>query len=326
MMTNQNNNGSTTATENNNENKRRRNKRLLRRSFNIVGCVAFVTGTNNPKGMGRAFVNALLREGAKTIYATVRSNDKIHQLDDLVKSSDGRVVVVVLDVVTDIDTVRTLGIQYPDVNLVINNAGASFSGDGGNTLELDPEKAKKEMEVNYFAPLRVVQAFASNLKKTTSSSNCENDDKNKTNKKKSVRSTNNDDDESETDDYSSASAAALVTVASILSFRNVWATGYGCSKTALHYLTDAHRRDLGGDDNEYNTLVIGVYPGAIDTDMNAKYEYKKYSSASVADELMIALKEGKEHLFPDPYAKKHINDFLKRSNNTLQQQQQKDII
>merc|ERR1712238_94476 len=166
--------------------------------------------------------------------------------------------------------------------------------------------------------------------KRTRSSSCKNDGESKKGDTMVVvgsTPTNHNDNEndgmasSETLDCSSA-AAALVTVASILSFRNVWATGYGCSKTALHYLAEAHRRYLGGGDNIYNTLVIGVYPGAIDTDMNAKYDYKKYSSASVANELMIALKEGKEHLFPDPYAKKHINDYLERTNTTLQQQQQ----
>ena len=253
-----------------------------RKSFDIKDCVAFVTGTNNKNGMGRAFVDALLLGGARKVYATARPN-RLSELDELVESyPDGRVVVIALDV-TDQDMVRTLGTQCPDVDLVINNAGASFSTNGGNSLVLDPKKARMEMEVNYFGPMRIVQAFASNLTRSERKEN-------------------------------GSCAAALVTVASILSFRNVWACGYGSSKAAVHYLTDAHRRDLGG-----NTLVIGVYPGAIDTDMNSKYEFKKYSPSSVAHELLAALKEGKEHLFPDPYSKKWVNDYLERTNKSLKQ-------
>lgn len=253
----------------------------LRPAFDVEGCVAFVTGTNNKNGMGRAFVDALLRGGAGKVYATART---VSELDELVESYGGeRVVALALDL-TDKKAVRKLGDQCPDVNLVINNAGASFSADGGNSLELDPDLAQKEMEVNYFGPMRIVQAFAANLK---------------TNEPRGKGSC----------------SAALVTVASILSFRNVWACGYGSSKAAVHYLTDAHRRDLGPN----NVLVIGVYPGAINTDMNSKYEFPKTPPSTVASELLIALREGKEHLFPDPYAKKRINEYLESAIKSFKQ-------
>lgn len=252
---------------------------ITKKCFDIEGCVAFVTGTNNKSGIGRAFVDALLRGGAEKVYATARNASK---LDELVESSNGKVVAISLEM-TDKDAIRKLGEQCPDVDLVINNAGKPYSATG-DTLDLDPEKAMMEMEVNYFGPMRIVQSFASNLKRNEKKEN-------------------------------GSCAAALVTVVSILSFRNVWACGYGSSKAALHYLTDAHRRDLGE-----NTLVIGVYPGAIDTDMNSKYEFKKYSPASVADELLVALAEGKEHLFPDPYSKKWVNDYLEKADKALKQE------
>jgi len=245
--------------------------------------------------MGRAFVSALLQGGATKVYATVRNNTKMCELDELVKSWGGKVVPVVLDV-ADAKALEALRGQYTDIDLIINNAGASHSTDGGDSLELDPEKAGKEMEVNYFGPMRVAQALASNLRRSSTSR-----------KKK---------EDTGTAGSVCMCSAALVNVASILSFRNVWAAGYGSSKAALHYFTEAQRRDLA----DYGTLVMGVYPGAIDTDMNAKYAFKKHAPASVARELMVALGEGTEHLFPDPYSKKWINDYLEQTNTALKQE------
>ena len=72
--------------------------------FNVKGSVAFVTGTNKERGIGRAIVRALLQAGAKKVYATAR---KAEQLDDLVKASEGRVEAVALDV-TDQKAVAAL--------------------------------------------------------------------------------------------------------------------------------------------------------------------------------------------------------------------------
>ena len=77
-------------------------------------------------------------------------------------------------------------------------------------------------------------------------------------------------------------------------------------------MTDAHRRDLGE-----NALVIGVYPGPIDTDMSKDLVMEKFTPTAVADELL--LNEGKEHVFRDPVSKKLINEFLEETNATLKQ-------
>jgi len=257
----------------------------MKKTFDIQGCVAFVTGANKKDGMGRAFVDALVLGGANKVYATARN---VSQLDELVESSNGKVIAVSLDV-TDKDAISKLGTQYPDVDLVINNSGHGY---GGNSLTLDPENAMKEMEINYFGPMRIIQSFKANLQRGSG----ENDDEKKKN--------------------SGSCSAALVNNASINSFlQNPMATGYGCSKAAVHYLTDALRRDLGE-----NTLVIGVYPGAIDTDMLAKYDgFEKLAPVSVAVELLDALKEGKEHIFPA--SKKYINMVLEQYNKDLKQEE-----
>ena len=223
-------------------------------TLNITNTVAFVTGTNKKNGIGRAVVDALLENGAKKVYATAR--DASH-LDELVKSANGRVVAISLDV-TDKDQVAKLGELYPDVNLVVNNAGYAgyVSPLDGNASEV----AAKEMEVNYIAPLRIIQSFSNNLK-----------GKNNT---------------------------GIVNVASIASLVNVPNAGtYSASKAAAHSLTQAQRRDFGE-----NTLVVGVYPGPIDTDMAEDLLFDKTPPLAVALAILDALKHGKEDVFPDAMA------------------------
>ncbi len=109
-------------------------------SFSIQNSAAFVTGTNKTRGIGRAIVEALLANGASKVYASARNAS---QLDDLVTKSNGKVIVVELDV-TDLEAIEKLADLYPDVTLVVNNAGYL-----GKTSSIDDVKA--EIAVNYFA-------------------------------------------------------------------------------------------------------------------------------------------------------------------------------
>ena len=110
--------------------------------------VAFVTGTNK-NGIGRAIVDALHIHGANKVYATARH---VGQLDELVQAAAGRVVAVSLDV-TDTDRIASLGDLYPDVNLLVNNAG--YAGFAGSTLDSSTlDAAIAEIEINYLAPIK----------------------------------------------------------------------------------------------------------------------------------------------------------------------------
>jgi NADP-dependent 3-hydroxy acid dehydrogenase YdfG len=122
--------------------------------FNIKNSVAFVTGTNKPNGIGRAVVDALLEGGAAKVYATARDAS---QLDDLVAAptSHGKVVAVSLDV-TDLNAMAALGESFPDVTLVVNNAGyAGFQ----DAME-DVDVAVAEVMINCIAPLAIGKSFA----------------------------------------------------------------------------------------------------------------------------------------------------------------------
>ena len=118
--------------------------------------IAFVTGTNKPRGIGRAIVASLLDAGARKVYATARATD---QLDDLVASSPGRIVPIALDI-TDADSIRAAVAATGDVNLLVNNAGALTAADSQG----DVADARLEMEVNYFGLMNLTREFAPVLK------------------------------------------------------------------------------------------------------------------------------------------------------------------
>lgn len=121
----------------------------------IENNVALVTGAN--RGIGKAFVEELLKAGASKVYATAR---KAESLVDLVEKSGGRVIPVVLDV-TKPGTIKAAAESYKDVSILINNAGiAAFEG---VVAANDIEPARDEMEVNYFGTFNMIRAFAPTL-------------------------------------------------------------------------------------------------------------------------------------------------------------------
>jgi len=118
----------------------------------INNSVAFVTGAN--RGIGRAITEALLERGARKVYAAARKQEA---LADLSARYGDRVVLLELDV-TDAAQVRSAVEKATDVELLINNAGVAVGG--GLTDDGIIEAARAEMEVNYFAPLQLLQHFA----------------------------------------------------------------------------------------------------------------------------------------------------------------------
>ena len=124
-------------------------------SKRIEGSVALVTGAN--RGIGRALTEALLERGAEKVYATARDPKT---LDALTQQHGPRLVPLRLDV-TNTDQVAEAARQAQDVDLLINNAGRVEPGE--LTGEAIVDVARREMEVNYFGPLRMLQRFADTL-------------------------------------------------------------------------------------------------------------------------------------------------------------------
>lgn len=115
-------------------------------SARVEGCIALVTGGN--RGIGRAFVEALLAGGAARVY--LGSRDPV---DDIPEGAE----LVILDV-TDEASVRSAARECADVTVLINNAGLHVRT--RLIFTDDPDAARREMDVNYFGVLDMTRAFA----------------------------------------------------------------------------------------------------------------------------------------------------------------------
>lgn len=92
---------------------------------------------------------------------------------------------------------------------------------------------------------------------------------------------------------------AIINIVSIAGLSNFpLAPGYSASKHAAHAVTQHFRAELAAQ----NTLVSGVYPGPIDTDMAKALPFDKASPESVAEHVFSEIAKGAEDIFPDPYS------------------------
>jgi short-subunit dehydrogenase len=220
-------------------------------TWNPRNAIALVTGASRTRGIGQAIATALIAAGARRVYVTAR---QASQLAALARKHPGVIVPLALDV-TDAAAVAALPVQAPDVTLLVNNAG-TFSST--SALNGDLAETEREFAVNFYAPLRLVRAFAPVLKAN-----------------------------------GGGAIVNINSIASLLSFP--LAPTYSASKAAAHSVTMAQRRELA----EQKTLVVGVYPGPIDTDMAENVPMDKAPPSQVADAIVAALRSGQEDVFPD---------------------------
>ncbi|HWU23051.1 MAG TPA: SDR family oxidoreductase [Nocardioides sp.] len=168
----------------------------------LAGAVVLVTGANG--GLGREFVEQALERGAAKVYASARTPRRWH---------DARVVPLTLDV-TDPASIAAAAALASDVTLVVNNAGAS----NGATVMDDGPALRDLFEVNLFAPLAVVGAFAPAMARN--------------------------------------GGGALVNVLSVLSWLGI-GDGYSATKAALWSATNTQRLALAPDGILVTALHLG---------------------------------------------------------------------
>jgi NAD(P)-dependent dehydrogenase (short-subunit alcohol dehydrogenase family) len=123
-------------------------------SSDLSGSRVLVTGAN--RGLGRRLVEAALARNAATVYAAARDPDSLPPFADAV-----RVVPVRLDV-TDADEIAAAARAHPEIDVLVSNAGISCFGP---VLDGDETAMRRAVEVNFFGPLRLVQAFGANLRR-----------------------------------------------------------------------------------------------------------------------------------------------------------------
>jgi NAD(P)-dependent dehydrogenase (short-subunit alcohol dehydrogenase family) len=120
--------------------------------MNLDNKTVFVTGAN--RGIGKAIVDALLKQKVKKVYAAARKVDEL-------KFSDPRVVPVKLDI-TDKAQIQKAVEQAEDIDVLINNAGIlSFAP----IIEGSSDELARDMQVNYFGTLNVIRSFVPVLEK-----------------------------------------------------------------------------------------------------------------------------------------------------------------
>ncbi len=122
----------------------------------IQGAIALVTGANG--GIGQYYIQGLQAAGANRIYAGARNPDS---LKDIAATDPDRIIPIPLDI-TNEASVKAAAQAYTDVNLLINNAGVGFNQ--RLVADINFDKVRSEIEVNYLGTLRMCLAFAPVLK------------------------------------------------------------------------------------------------------------------------------------------------------------------
>ncbi|MCC3279090.1 SDR family oxidoreductase [Arthrobacter sp. zg-Y40] len=115
--------------------------------MHINGATALVTGAN--RGIGKSFVDELLKGGARKVYATARDVETI----DI---RDSRVIPLRLDLLDEV-SIKEAAVVASDVDLLINNAGITT---GADLLTSPMGEIRADLETHLFGTLRVIRAFA----------------------------------------------------------------------------------------------------------------------------------------------------------------------
>ncbi|SNT49102.1 Short-chain dehydrogenase [Asanoa hainanensis] len=114
----------------------------------ITGATALVTGAN--RGLGKAFVEALVARGATTVYATARRPELV--------STPG-VIPLRLDI-TDAASIEAAAAEVGELDILINNAGISTPAPLlGDSLD----NVRREFDTHFWGTLNVTRAFAPRL-------------------------------------------------------------------------------------------------------------------------------------------------------------------
>jgi len=213
-----------------------------------TGNTVFISGGS--AGIGLAIAKKLSEAGNHII---INGRDE-SRLQNALKELDNAVAIQG-DLSVPADRIRIaeeLKANHPEVNIVINNAGAAFMNDLGDSNNSAAEKAYQEMNTNYISVIDFTKLVLPSLLQQEE--------------------------------------AAIVNVSSIVVFRsNKYLPTYAASKAALHSYTQALRDTFSAQDN---LSIYELYPPLVNTEFSAEIGGANGIPASeVADELFAALEK-----------------------------------
>lgn len=114
--------------------------------------------TGASEGIGRATAMAIVAEGA-TLILTARSMDKLRSLSTEIEATGGKTIIIAANLSDEearANLVEASQAAVGHVDVLINNAGFGMEGLVGS---IPLEDARQLFEVNFFAPLDLIQRF-----------------------------------------------------------------------------------------------------------------------------------------------------------------------
>lgn len=213
-----------------------------------TGNTIFISGGS--AGIGLAIAKKLNDAGNQIIIngrSEARLQNALKELNNA--------VAIQGDLSVEADRIRIaedLKANHPNLNIIINNAGAAFMNDLSNIENNASEKAYQEINTNYISVIHFTSLVLPHLLKQDDS--------------------------------------AIVNISSIAVFRsNKFLPTYSASKAALHSYTQG-LRDTFADNDKLN--IYEVYPPLVNTEFSAEIGGANgISPSEVADELFLALEQ-----------------------------------
>lgn len=211
-----------------------------------TGNTIFISGGS--AGIGLAFAKKLSAAGNKIII-NGRNEERLQKALKELNNAIG--IQGDLSVEADrIKIVKELREHYPELNIVINNAGAAYMNDLSDSTNNAAEKAFQEINTNYLSVIDFTRLILPQLLQQQE--------------------------------------AAVVNVTSVAVFRgNKYLPTYSASKAALHSYTQG-LRDTFAENSNLN--IFEIYPPLVNTEFSAEIGGANgIPPSEVADELLLGL-------------------------------------
>jgi short-subunit dehydrogenase len=128
----------------------------------INGSRILITGAS--QGIGKSLAEAAAARGAK-VLACARKIELLHDLEKTVRAKNGTIEIVQADITVPADRLNLAAVAekaFGGLDVLVNNAGI---GATGHYADVEPERLRQIMEVNFFGLTETTRVFLPMLKK-----------------------------------------------------------------------------------------------------------------------------------------------------------------